>query len=223
MTNRIAVVGAGAVGGYVGAGLAAHGYDVTLIDPWPAHVEAILAGGIRLSGMTEAETRTVRVNALHLTEVQRIAREAPIDIAFISVKSYDTEWATMLIAPYLSARGFVVSMQNCVNEERVAGIVGWGRTVGCVVSGGLALDLYEPAHIRRTMARRADLPSLYVGEPHGQITPARRRPGADAERGGHRARHRQSLGRALDQAVRQRDAQRRLRRDRPRRQRARQP
>ncbi len=171
MTNRIAVVGAGAVGGYVGAGLAAHGYDVTLIDPWPAHVEAIQAGGMRLSGMTAEETRTVRVNALHLTDVQRLAREAPIDVAFVSVKSYDTEWATMLIAPYLSASGFVVSMQNCVNEERVAGIVGWGRTVGCVVSGGFALDLYEPAHIRRTMARRPDMPSLYVGEPHGQITP----------------------------------------------------
>ena len=171
MTYRIAVVGAGAVGGYVGARLAAAGYDVTLIDPWLAHVEAIRAGGMRLSGMNPEETQTVRVAALHLTDVQRIASEAPIDVALISVKSYDTEWATALIAPYLSARGFVVSMQNCVNEERVAGIVGWGRTVGCVVSGGLALDLYEPAHIRRTMARRADVPSLYVGEPHGQVTP----------------------------------------------------
>ncbi len=87
MTHRIAVVGAGAVGGYVGAGLAASGHDVTLIDPWPVHVEAIRAGGMRLSGMTPEETRTVRVPALHLTDVQRIAREAPIDIAFVSVKS----------------------------------------------------------------------------------------------------------------------------------------
>ena len=171
MTNRIAIVGAGAVGGYIGAGLAGSGHDVTLIDPWPAHVEAIRAGGLRLSGMTEEETRTVPVNAMNLTDVQRIAREAPIDIAFISVKSYDTEWAATLIAPYLSARGVVVSAQNCVNEERVAGIVGWGRTVGCVVTGGLALDLYEPAHIRRTMPRRAEVASLYVGEPHGVLTP----------------------------------------------------
>jgi len=171
MGQRIAVVGAGAVGGYVGTGLAAAGHDVTLIDPWPAHVEAIQAGGMHLSGMTPAETRTVAVKAVHLTDVQHIARQAPIDIAFVSVKSYDTEWATALIAPYLAPTGYVVSLQNCVNEERVAGIVGWGRTVGAVVSGGLALDLYEPAHIRRTMARRPALPSLYVGEPHGQITP----------------------------------------------------
>ncbi len=171
MSQRIAVIGAGAVGGYIGSGLAASGHDVTLIDPWPAHVEAIRAGGMRLSGMTPSETREIRVNAIHVTEVQGIARQAPIDVAIISVKSYDTEWAAMLIAPYLSAAGFVVSMQNCVNEERVAAVVGWGRTVGAVVSGGLALDLYEPGHIRRTMARRPDLTSLYVGEPHGRITP----------------------------------------------------
>ncbi|MGH7210636.1 MAG: 2-dehydropantoate 2-reductase N-terminal domain-containing protein, partial [Acetobacteraceae bacterium] len=75
MGQRIAVVGAGAVGGYVGTGLAAAGHDVTLIDPWPAHVEAIQGGGMHLSGMTSAETRTVMVKAIHLTDVQHIARE----------------------------------------------------------------------------------------------------------------------------------------------------
>ena len=39
MAKRIAVVGAGAVGGYAGAHMAAAGHDVTLIDPWPEHVE----------------------------------------------------------------------------------------------------------------------------------------------------------------------------------------
>jgi 2-dehydropantoate 2-reductase len=170
MVKRIAVVGAGAVGGYVGSGLAACGHDVTLIDPWPAHVEAIQARGMHLSGMTPAETRIVRVNALHVADAQRIAKEKPIDIAIVAVKSYDTEWATLLIAQYLSAGGYVASLQNCINEERIAGIIGWGRTVGVVVTGGLALDLYEPGRIRRTMAKRPDLVALYVGEPHGRIT-----------------------------------------------------
>ena len=40
---RLAFVGAGAVGGYVGGHLHRLGHDVTLIDPWPEHVEAILA------------------------------------------------------------------------------------------------------------------------------------------------------------------------------------
>ncbi len=170
MGKRIAVVGAGAVGGYVGAGLAASGQDVTLIDPWPAHVEAIRAHGMQLYGMTEAERRTVKVNAMHLTEVQSLAKQKPIDIAFVSVKSYDTIWATLLIRPYLAPGGCVVSMQNCINEERVAGVVGWGRTLGCIVTGGVGVDLYEPGHIRRGYARRPHVTSFYIGEPHGRIT-----------------------------------------------------
>src|ERR1700677_4343233 len=126
MGKRIAVIGAGAVGGYVGASLAASGQDVTLIDPWPEHVEAIRTRGMELYGMTEAERRTVKVNAMHLTEVQGLAKQPPIDIAFVSVKSYDTVWATTLIRPYLAPGGCVVSMQNCINEERVGGGVRLG-------------------------------------------------------------------------------------------------
>jgi len=168
--KRIAVVGAGAVGGYVGAHLAASGQDVTLIDPWPDHVEAIRVHGMELYGMTEAERRTVRVNTMHLTEVQSLAKQRPIDIAFVSVKSYDTIWATRLIRPYLAPGGCVVSMQNCINEERVAGVVGWGRTLGCIVGGGVGVDLYEPGHVRRGYARQPNVTSFYVGEPHGRIT-----------------------------------------------------
>jgi 2-dehydropantoate 2-reductase len=170
MKKRIAIVGAGAVGGYVGAGLAAGGHDVTLIDPWPAHVEAIRAHGMNLYGMTDAERRTVKVDAMHLTEVQNLTKQRPIDIAFISVKSYDTVWATMMIGPYLSSAGCVVSMQNCINEESVAGVVGWGRTLGCIVTGGVGVDLYESGHIRRGYAKRPDVTSFYIGEPSGIIT-----------------------------------------------------
>jgi 2-dehydropantoate 2-reductase len=170
MGKRIAVIGAGAVGGYVGSGLADSGQDVTLIDPWPEHVEAIRAHGMQLYGMTEAERRTVKVNAMHLTEVQALAKQPPIDIAFVSVKSYDTVWATTLIRPYLAPGGCVVSMQNCINEESVAGVVGWGRTLGCIVTGGVGVDLYEPGHIRRGYAKRPHVTSFYIGEPHGRIT-----------------------------------------------------
>ena len=170
MRKRIAVVGAGAVGGYVGASLAHAGHDVTLIDAWPAHVEVIRANGMHLSGMTEAERRTVQVPAMHLTEVQNLARQRPIDIAFISVKSYDTVWATMMIRQYLSPGACVVSMQNCINEERVASVVGWGRTLGVIVGGGVGVDLYEPGHIRRGYARQPNAIGFYVGEPNGRMT-----------------------------------------------------
>ena len=171
MAKRIAFVGAGAIGGYIGANLTALGHDVTLIDPWPAHVEAMRADGMHLHGMTEAENHTVRVSAMHITDAQQLAKQKPIDIAFIAVKSYDTVWATRLIRQYLAPGGFVVSSQNCINEERIAGVVGWGRTVGCVVGGGVGVELFEPGHVRRTMMKNPNVVSFHVGEPHGRITP----------------------------------------------------
>jgi 2-dehydropantoate 2-reductase len=168
MGIRIAFVGAGAIGGYIGGNLTALGHDVTLIAAWPTHVEAMHAKGLHLYGMTERENRVVRVNAMHITEVQALAKQRPIDIAFIAVKSYDT--VTALIRQYLAPGGFVVSSQNCLNEERIAGVVGWGRTVGCVVGGGVGVELFEPGHVRRTMTKNPNVVSFHVGEPHRRIT-----------------------------------------------------
>jgi 2-dehydropantoate 2-reductase len=170
MGKRIVVLGAGAVGGYAGAHMTAAGHDVTLIDPWPEHVDYMKAHGMEIFGMTPQERMSVKVNAMHITEVQNLAKQKPIDIAFVSVKSYDTVWATTLIRQYLAASGCVVSMQNCINEERVASVVGWGRTLGCIVTGGVGVDLYQPGHIRRGYAKRPDITSFYVGETSGRIT-----------------------------------------------------
>src|SRR5438094_10492575 len=171
MNKRIAVMGAGALAGYVGGTLAHLGYDVTLIDAWPEHVETIRARGLELDGVTPPERFTVRnAKTMHITEVQSLAR-TPIDVAFVAVKSYDTRWATELIAPYLSSRGYIVSLQNCLNEETIAGVVGWGRVVG-VVASLISVDLYEAGRIRRTVAKGGDKYTIFrVGEPHGRITP----------------------------------------------------
>jgi 2-dehydropantoate 2-reductase len=172
MRPRLVFVGAGAIGGYVGGHLARLGHDVTLIDPWPAHVEAIRARGLMLTGMTEAETITVRVPAMHVTELQGMARQPHgFDIAFISVKSYDSEWATAMIAPYLAEGGFVVSLQNCINEPALAGVVGWDRTVGMIAST-LSAELHAPGEVARTGPLGSGGRTVfYVGEVHGRITP----------------------------------------------------
>jgi 2-dehydropantoate 2-reductase len=170
MKKRLAFVGAGALGGYVGGSFAHLGHDVTLIDPWPENVEAIRARGLELDGVTPEEKFVVtKAKTLHLTEVQSLAK-APVDVAFIAVKSYDTTWATALIAPYLTADGFVVSLQNCLNEETIAAQVGWGRTVG-VVASIISVDMFEAGRIRRTVAKGGDKHTVFrVGEPHGRVT-----------------------------------------------------
>ena len=167
MGKRIVFMGAGAVGGYVGGHLARTGEDVTLIDPWPEHIEHIKQHGIHLSG-TQGE-HTVRLKALHLHEVQGLFKQ-PADIAFICTKSYDTEWATMLIKQYLAPDGFVVSLQNSINEERIAHLVGWGKVVGCIAST-IGVDAYQAGHVIRTLQPGGSAYTIFrVGEVHGRIT-----------------------------------------------------
>ncbi|MEM8971211.1 MAG: 2-dehydropantoate 2-reductase [Pseudomonadota bacterium] len=172
MSKRIAVVCGGALGGYVSGYLARDGHDLTLIDMWPDHVEAIRKNGLTLSGMTEPENFTTPVSAIHLSDVHDMAcKFGNFDIAIVATKSYDTIWATHLIEPYLAPGGFVVSLQNGINEERVASVVGWGRTVGCIASK-IAVELTEPGKIRRNVALGGKEHTIFrVGEPHGRITP----------------------------------------------------
>ncbi len=165
--KHIAIIGAGAVGGYVGGHLTRAGENVTLVDPWPEHVEAMRARGLHLSG-SQGE-HVVKVNAIHMSEVQSFIRK-PVDVAVICTKSYDTEWAALMINQYLSPSGFIVSMQNGINEERIAGVAGWGRTVGCIVST-ISVNAYEAGRITRYQEPGGGKHFVFrVGEVHGRTT-----------------------------------------------------
>lgn len=170
MTKRIAIVGAGALGGHVGAYLTRDGHDITLIDPWPEHVERMRTTGLTLQGQTDPECFTVKVRAIHLTELQEASNTQPFDFAFIAVKSYDTIWASHMIAQYLAPNGFLVSLQNSINEEAIASVVGWGKTVGCIAST-IAVELTGPAHIQRNVGLGGARHTVFrVGEPHGRVS-----------------------------------------------------
>src|SRR5947207_12025017 len=119
-------------------------HDVTLVDQWPEHVEAMKRTGLRLSGT--CGEHLIPVRALHLHELQ--AAGEPFDAVFLAVKSYDTEWATQLAVSYLESDGVVVDFQNGINDERVAAVAGRGRTLGCVITIGAGM--YEAGHAIRT-------------------------------------------------------------------------
>jgi 2-dehydropantoate 2-reductase len=166
MKTRIGIMGAGAVGCVVGGLLAKAGHDVTLIDQWPEHVEAIKRRGLRLTGTIGDET--IAVKALHLHEAQSIAE--PFDLAFVAVKSYDTDWATRLAIQYLGDDGVVVDFQNGINDHRVAEIAGAHRTLGCVILIGAGM--YEPGVAMRTDSGRL---GFKIGEHDGKDTERARR------------------------------------------------
>lgn len=166
MFTRIGIVGAGAIGAIVGGRLTKVGVDVTLLEQWPEHVEAIRRQGLRLSGPEGEET--VKVRALHLHEAQALSE--PFDAVFIAVKSYDTEWATHLGIRHLKTPdGVVVVFQNGINDHRVAAIAGKERTLGCVILIGAGL--YEAGHALRTDEGRV---GFKIGEQDGRDTPRAR-------------------------------------------------
>ena len=141
--KRIAMVGTGATSGGFGADIVRAGLDVTFIEQWPAHVEAMRADGLRVE--LPEETVTTPVAAFHLCEVATL-RE-PFDIVLLGVKAYDTRWACELIRPLVAEDGLVVGLQNGMTMDVVASVVGPGRTLGAVIE--VAANMFEPGVIVR--------------------------------------------------------------------------
>src|SRR5258706_14982109 len=97
MGRKIAIVGAGAVGGYAGAHMVQAGEDVTFIDPWPEHIEHMREHGLRVTHAKDVAEFSGPVRALHVTDAQQLAKEKPVDIAFLCMKAYDTALDTTLV------------------------------------------------------------------------------------------------------------------------------
>ena len=130
---KIAVLGTGANGASIGADLTRAGLDVTFIDQWPAHVEAMRKDGIRIE--MPDETTVTPVRAFHLCEVATL-RE-PFDVVIIVVKAYDTRWACELIKPVVKPDGLVVGVQNGMTMDDVASIVGPERALGAASTASM--------------------------------------------------------------------------------------
>lgn len=153
MDKKIAVLATGANGSCISADLIEAGLDVTMIDQWPAHVEAMRGDGVTVE--TKAGTRTTPVDAHHLCNVCELG--TTFDIVLLTSKTYDTRWLTEFIRPYLAADGVLVAVQNGMTAETLADIVGPERTVGCVVE--LSSQLFEPA----TITRNTDIGHTWFG------------------------------------------------------------
>src|SRR3954451_8383755 len=146
------------------------GEDVTFIDPWPEHVEHMRKPGLPVTHAMDVPEFSVPVRALHVTDAQQLAKEQPVDIAFVCMKSYDTAWATMLIQQYLAPDGYVVSLQNCMNEETIAGIVSWGKRLSGIARN-ITVNRRDPGHIHRGAGKGGAAHAVFrAGEVDGRIT-----------------------------------------------------
>jgi len=136
------IVGAGAIGGTLGHHLARAGHPVTVVDADPEHVRRIDADGLVL--VRGAERSTARVaRALTPDPDEQALR---VERVLLAVKAQATGPALEWIAPRLADDGFVVSLQNGLNEDAIAQRIGRDRTVGAFVN--LFADVIGPGEIR---------------------------------------------------------------------------
>ncbi|ODU79504.1 MAG: hypothetical protein ABT08_01405 [Microbacterium sp. SCN 71-21] len=141
--TRIAILGSGANGASIGADLLLSGHDVTLVEQWPAHVEAMRADGLTI----ETPHRTVHVDppVLHLCELAE--QRHPFDVVLMLVKAYDSRWAAQLIRPHLRPTSLVAGVQNGMSTAAIADVVGADRTMGTVIEVSSAMT--EPGRVTR--------------------------------------------------------------------------
>jgi 2-dehydropantoate 2-reductase len=153
---QLTIIGAGAIGGTIGAHLIRDGHDILFCDADAAHVDAINQRGLTICGPVEnftVQARAVLPDALP----PKLTRAA------VAVKSHHTAAAAELLRGRLDPDGYVVSFQNGLNVDALAAVVGPSRVIASFVNFGA--DLLEPGRIMQ-----GNVGTFRVGEPGGGIS-----------------------------------------------------
>jgi 2-dehydropantoate 2-reductase len=153
---QLTIIGAGAIGGTIGAHLIRDGHDVLLCDADPAHVEAINQRGLSICG--SVENFTVRARA-----VLPDGLPATLPRAAVATKSHHTAVAAELLRGRLAPDGYVVSFQNGLTTGTLSAVVGPDRVLASFVNFGA--DWLEPGLIMQ-----GNVGTFRVGEPGGGLS-----------------------------------------------------
>lgn len=139
---RIAVMAAGAVGGYFGGRLAAVGHDVAFIARG-AHRDVIRRDGLRI----ESTLGDLHLKDINVTDDPK--QVGPVDLVLFAVKLWDTETAGEQTRPLLGSNTRVITLQNGVDSvDRLTPILGDHATIGGATYVVTRID--RPGVIRHT-------------------------------------------------------------------------
>jgi len=159
---RIAVMAAGAVGGYFGARLVAAGHDVVFFARG-AHLAAIRRDGLRVASV---------LGNLHLKDVQvrdDPAGVAPVDVVIFAVKLWDSERAAESLRPLIGPKTRVITLQNGVDSvERLQPILGRDHVMGGIAQ--IATVIEAPGVIRQTSSFALIRCGRVDGKPDAELT-----------------------------------------------------
>ena len=153
----ITIIGAGAIGGVIGAYLIKNGENVTFVDRDIDHVKEINSNGLTI----HMKDNKFTVKAPAYTVEEFLHTKESVDIVFLAVKAQHTKDAIQPFEKLMHENSFVVSFQNGLCEEVIASVVGKSRTVGCFVN--LYADYIGPGNIEY-----GGVGSLYIGEIDGR-------------------------------------------------------
>ena len=164
---RVLIIGAGAIGSFVGGKLALAGHQVTLVGR-PAYAEAVRKRGLRLT--EEGKTSLVRQATVATSLADAFANRQDYDLACLTVKSYDTDAAADELAAATSAPPPLLTFQNGVgNEEKLAERFRPARVLSGTITS--PVEVQEPGAV--TVARAGSI-GLAPVQPGGSLA------GADA-------------------------------------------
>ncbi len=156
-TQRLLLMGCGAVGGVIAGGLLRAGHPVAVVTHNDDITSALTSDGLQVA--TPEGQWTIDCAAhTHLVDVQ-----GQFDAVFLSMKATDVLQAARSVAGRLSPQGYAVTLQNGLVEDQVADILGRERVVGALVGWGATMD--APGIYR--MTSRGE---LIVGELDGSLS-----------------------------------------------------
>lgn len=163
---KIAVMGAGSVGGYLGGKLALAGNRVTLIARG-AHLEAIRRSGLRLMTTTQDFTLRFPEDVLATGDPATVG---PVDLVLLTVKTYQNTEAVAAIAPLAGPDTSVLCLQNGIDSyQEVAGVLGAANLLPGAVY--IEASVPEPGAVRQA----GDVVQVVFGELDASDSPRGRR------------------------------------------------
>jgi 2-dehydropantoate 2-reductase len=156
---RIAILGAGGIGGYYGGLLARAGHDV-----------AFLARGAHLAALRETGLHVESVHGDFTLETVEAtddpAQVGPVDLVLVTVKSYDLEQAAEGARPLLGPQTLLLPLLNGLDAaDRLATKLGEASVLAGVTH--ISSSIAAPGLIRQASPLRR----IVLGERNGEITP----------------------------------------------------
>ncbi|MGC8480214.1 MAG: amidase family protein [Acidimicrobiales bacterium] len=163
---KLTIIGAGAIGGTIGAHMIRAGHEIVLCDADHAHVDAINRSGLRIEG--PVENFTVEAHAITPDQLP-----PQLDKVALATKSHHTATAAEVLRGRIAPGGYLVSFQNGLTADALADVVGWDNLLVSFVNFGA--DVMAPGVIMQ-----GNIGTFRVGEPRQNVITDRVRELCDA-------------------------------------------